>query len=397
MILKTSKSKLCVNRDWLQWSGQMKLAKGENVEEPGVCCPAGYTMELLDGTNIYRHRAYLLNRNGVKVLTVLWSPKARWLNRRLIQFEVANHILYSVELFDIIELTYQIHNYTFLCISRVDLCCDFELSRRHRQVVDGLWHKKLYVAAKHDGNDWWHKDLDEPFPHQLSYGSKNSDFKWKLYNKSKELGVGTNNPSKPYIWEEWDAAGFVITNVWRLEVSVTKSSGFKVNERRMELEDVISNAYMCDLYGKLLERRFVIRKRQRHTRKSNDDVVDFLRFPVAGAKVETRQSSGIAKDATITTQVNKLCQILESTEVLNSPLILKSMSTSLLSLVAKYNLSKWFIMAKGMTVRNYVQSLSGLSKVKFINRNNFKSMAEIGDSLNSCWLRKLWLERCAGV
>lgn len=393
MIIKYKNSKLVVNRDWLQFSGQLVLGKKESVTEPEMCCPEGCKMELLTGTTIYKYRATVHNNKGVKLITVLWSPKARWLNRRLVQFEISNNVLYSNELREVLMLTYEIHNYTFLCISRVDLCCDFELTKARRDIVTRLYNGKYYVASKNEGCNWWSKDIDEPYPHQLAYGSKKSDFKWKLYNKSKELKVGTRHPEKQYIWEEWDAAGMNITNVWRLEVSITKGSGFRVNNRRYEIEDVITDAYVLGTYGDLLKKRFVIRKKQHHTRKSNDEVVELLNYPFDDVLTSTVVYENKGVQASIGTQLNKMCDVLESNEVLSSPILFKQLSVTLVGMVARYNLGSYFFKSHGMSVMKYIQSLDGMQKSQIIDRSDKESYAMIGDRLNSCWLRKLWLSK----
>lgn len=393
MIVKCKNFNLVVNRDWLQYSGQLKLDRKESVTDPEMCCPEGYKMEILTGTTIFNYRATIHNSRGVKVLTLLWGPKAKWLNRRLIQFEISNNVLYSNELNEILMLTYEIHNYTFLCISRVDLCCDFELSTSQRRIITYLYKGKYYVASKNEGSIWWSKDIGEPYPHQLTYGSKKSDFKWKLYNKSKELKIGTKNPDKPYIWEEWDAAGMNITNVWRLEVSITKGSGFRVNGRRYEIEDVVSDAYVLGTYGDLLKKRFVIRKNQKHSRKSNDEIVELIKYPFDNVLTSTMVYDSKPIEASVGTHLNKICEVLESTEVLSAPILLRQLSITLVGMVAKYNLGSYFFKVHGMSVLKYIQSLDGMQKSQIIDRKNKETYAMIGDRLNSCWLRKLWLEK----
>lgn len=391
MILKCKNYNLVVNRDWLQFSGQLKLAKGESITDPEVMCPDGYRMEILSGTNVFNYRATIHDMRGTKVLTVLWSPKARWLNRRMIMFEVANQMLYDCELNRLLDLTYEIHDYTFLCISRLDLCCDFDVTKRQRQVITKLYKGKCYVASKGEGSVFWSKNADEIYPHCLSYGSKKSDFKWKLYNKSKELGIGTQTPDKTYIWEEWQAAGMNITNVWRLEVSITKGSGFKVETHSLDLQDALSDAYMLGIYADLLKKRFIVRKSQGHTRKSNDEEIDFLGFPDIAKNTSTIKYESKSTDPQVGTIINKMCDVLESNEVQSSPMLFKQMSVTLMGMVAKYNLTSYFFQSKGMSVQSYLRTLDGMRKSTIVDRRGGVDYSMIGDGINSCWLRKKWM------
>lgn len=393
MIVKNRAAVWCINCDWLSFSGQMVLADKESLIAPEISCPDGYRLELLGGTNVYRYRAILYNHKGKKVLTALWSPKSKNFNQRLITFEIANFWLYSNNLWKVVELTYKIHNYTFLCPTRYDIAVDFELNARQRKILTWLYTNKAYVARKEEGSTWWHKELDEPYPHQFNYGSKKSDFKWKLYNKSKELNVSSKKPDKPYIWHEWDAAGMVITNVWRLEISVTKFSGIEVNGFKVELESLISSAFMMQFYGEMLKSRFVIRKKECHTRKSNDKELDLLRWPIDGLTVRTRQSKGGKIEPRATTQMMKLCEVLESPIAAMDMTLFNQVTNALVVLVAKYHLHKYFEMVKGMSMNSFISMLrnsAGSGIVDLESREKI-SMADIGEKVNGCWLRQKWI------
>lgn len=395
MIVKERNLTWCINCDWLSFSGQMILGEHETVNEPEICCPDGYRLELLDGTNVYRYRACLYDHRGRKVLTALWCPKSRAFNARLITFEVANYWLYSNNLYKVVDLSYTIHNYTFLCPTRYDIAVDFDLNKRQRQILNWLWLNKAYVSRKDEGSFWWHKEVDEPFPHQFNYGSKKSNFKWKLYNKSKELKIGSKKPDKPYIWHEWDAAGFVITNVWRLEISVNKFSGLTVNGYKIELESLVSSAFIMQFFGELYKARFNVRKKQGHTRKSNDEEIDLLRWPIKGLTVRTRQSQGGKVEARATTQMMKLCDVLESPMAAMDYGLFRQVSGALVTMVARYHLQDYFQVVKGMSVNHYIKQLQSSAGSGIVNLGIREkiSFARIGDNVNSCWLRKQWIEK----
>jgi len=391
MIVKSERTTYCVNRDWLSFSGQLILSRGEDIGDVELSVPDGYRLQILSQTNVFRKRAYLLNRQGVKMLTILWQPIARWLNRRLIQFQVANALLYSCDLDRMIDITLYLHNYSFLCISRLDLCVDFECTTRLRRIINAIYNRKMYVANKHNGNNWWNDDAQLVEPHDMNWGGKKSDFKWKLYNKSRELEVTSKKPKKPYIWEEWSAAGMNITNVWRLELSMTKVNAIKVYERFMDLDDVLSNAFMLEFFGTMYKSRFVVRRNGRHTRKSNDRVIEFIRYPFDGVIVKAKETIGVVKDNEVTTQIGHLTSMMESTQVLSSRLVFNHLAASLVMLIAKYNLGKYFVMSYGKSVASYIADLKSTFNAQVIGNNETLSMSTIGERVNSCWLRQKWI------
>lgn len=395
MICLQAREKLVVSNDWLQFSGQLILHDKEDVTAPEIECPEGYRLELLTGTNVFRYRAMLFDWKGRKVLTAMWSPYSSGFNPRLINFEVANYWLYQPNFYEVCRLSYEIHNYTFLCITRIDIACDFELTKRCRRIVDALYTGKMYVANKHEGNKWWNQSAIGEFAHDMNFGSHKSDFKWKLYDKSRELKVLSKKPEKPYIWQSWQAYGMNVTNVWRLEVSITKGSSLKVNGQPMTLEDAVRDSYLVNLFGELYKKRFVIRKRQHHSRKSNDRVIEFLNYPFDGWLVETPRSAGNETEQTASMQMNRLCDIIESPQAMSDTIFFDAIADSLKMLVSRYHLTKYFIRAKGETLPSYLarrRDLVGQGIVDMETKEKV-SLMDIGASLNACWLRKLWLER----
>lgn len=391
MILKRFNQSLCLNRDWLSFSGQLVLAKGETPADAVIECPPGYTIELCAGTNVFNNRAYLINAYGVKVLTFQWYPKSRAMNRLLINFQVSNPVLYSWDLKSLLDVTYEIHNYTFLCITRLDICCDFEFSRRCRSIINGLYRGRLYVANKREGNLWWNKDAEEPFPHDLNFGSARSDFRWKIYDKSRELRIGKRDARKPYIWDEWYCADFNITNVWRVEVSMTKGSSLKYHGRTIDLQDVLSDAFICQMFSGLLESRFVIRRRQHHSRKSNDEVVDLLHFPIEGFKLDYPKLMNADREASISTQIGKLADLLQSSQIQAAPLIFSQIAASLTMTVAKYRLQSYFLRTYDCTVSAFIEQNRRAAEDIGELRGERTTVQMIGMRTNACWLRRRWL------
>lgn len=357
MWLLKSKQKLMVAVDWLSFSGQMVLERGESQFEPVIECPSGYRLEMLSGTNIFRYRAILYDYKGRKVLTALWSPHSRKINQRMINFEVANFWLYTDRLREIIGLTYRIHNYTFLCFTRLDICCDFEKSVRQGKVIDSLYVHKYYVAAKNEGSGFWHKNVQEYKSHDMNWGSKKSDVKWKLYDKSKELGVLTKHPEKPYIWNAWSEFGMNVANVWRLEVSLTNLRNMKVAGYFIDFKIFFGDDFVVTFFGELLKSRFIIRKRQGHSRQSNDEVVQLLAYPYSGINIRTRHSEGKKTEQSAATQMLRLLDVLESPQAKQDRVLFDMVESALSQIIARNKLHHYFMCVKNDPYRVYIRRL----------------------------------------
>ena len=357
MVLLKSKQKLCVSTDWLSFSGQLILERGENPIDPAIECPYGYRLELLSGTNVFRFRAILYDHRGRKVITALWSPYSKKINQRLINFEIANFWLYSDKLQEVINLTYNIHNYTFLCFTRLDICCDFEKSVRQGKIIDNLFRHRYYVAAKQEGSGFWHKGIVTNDTHDMNWGSKKSDIKWKLYDKSRELRIESKNPQKPYIWQQWADFGMNITNVWRLEVSITNLRSIKVAGYFIDFDMYFMPDFVVTFFGEMVKQRFIIRKDERHTRKSNDTEVKLLAYPYSGIKVSTRHSKGTHQEQSAATQLLKLLDVLESPQVMQDVSLFDMIERSISQLMFKYKLNKYFMMVKEDPYRVYIRRL----------------------------------------
>lgn len=291
IYINTPKQKQMISLDWLQWSGYL-IGAGRN-DLPEMECPDSYRIELLDGNNVFKYRAVLYDCLGRKMITMLWKPKSPLIQYNIITFQVANYWFYQVEdIQRVIHLSEQVFIYQFATMTRLDICCDFEMKKQQRRYVLGIYHHNIVCTNKLEGNMWWHKTEGEDFPHDFNFGSFKSSVRWKLYNKSHELKVGTEVEDKPYIIDRWKENGMDKTKIWRLEVSVTDFSklwirntpqgiiwgtstdgtrlpkDIKYTARFMDLND-INDVTIYQLYCDLYDKRFQLRK-VKHTRHCND-------------------------------------------------------------------------------------------------------------------------------
>lgn len=195
--------------------------------------PANHRWESYEGgTNVWQSRKCLFNERGEKVLTLLSKPKSSLIDPSTALVEVANEWLYhGIGVKGVMNKLKWCVPFKVLGISRLDLAADFNPNKRICRQIIGLGRGALEVSGKQNGSGFWSVSNEEWMPdiwkgkrcpHCISWGHKDSDVKWKLYYKSKELrdaakGMGFD---KPYIVDLWREAGMDINNVWRLEVSI---------------------------------------------------------------------------------------------------------------------------------------------------------------------------------
>lgn len=274
-----------INCDWLQYS--VILAD----DYPEFLCPDGFRIEVLQGNNIFRNRAIVWDTKGTKWLTLLWSPFSSLLNKRLMTVQVSNQLLYYSAIQVSFRVLQQIVDCKFNSCGRVDICADFQVTDKHLQMMAHLNSGHYYVQGKAEGSTWWHKIQEytdnriykKNQTHCLSWGSKNSDIKVKMYNKSRELGVLDKDAEweKPYIISLWQKENYDITKVWRLEFSLSGTGKLRWDNNTITLEQIASNEWIRHVFYSLYDTRFVIRENQglRAGHKNLDKRVEFLNLP----------------------------------------------------------------------------------------------------------------------
>lgn len=273
-----------INVDWLAFSVRLCETSTERDNHAfSFHSPAGYRLVEFAGTNIYKRRIILYHESGRKVLTMLCEPHSRVIDRLAMLVEVANEYLYTgfAQMLDLIN---EVHPCTFLCLSRFDICCDFVATQARLQLIKQLSENQAYVQGKRDGVSFHAYTAEttgiERVNRQQSWGSKNSNIKWKVYNKSLEIfEVGKNGErtcNKPYIADEWRRAGWDVLNVWRIEVSLSPAAKFQFYGKRLSWKIAINGFDVTDLFVSLYMTRFVVRLNQGHRDKTNDKRVHLL-------------------------------------------------------------------------------------------------------------------------
>ncbi len=268
-----------VNVDWFAIS--VKFADG--WKNRPFSLPSGWGALQMSPTAVWAQRWYIMDNEGNKVATFLADPRSSRIDCRCAMVEIANRWLYYDDFLGISDIVLQSQPVATSGVSRVDLCCDFEMDKSKWGVFKRLATGKAYVKALRSGVVWWKQMDGGRVPHQLSWGGFDSAVHWKVYWKWLELSEGGEESMKPYIVDQWRAQGLSEKQTWRCEVSLTQCNRFRDvdTDRKVAVFDWYNDRarYWQGLYAD----KFVVRQNQGHKDKRNDTQVKFL--DVEGDKV----------------------------------------------------------------------------------------------------------------
>lgn len=351
--------KMACNLDWVSFSVLMK------EEDPTICCPEGYRMEVLGGNNIFKNRA-ILYKNGEKCLTLLWQPFSRTIDAHIMTVQVANSWLYEGYISAWFSVVSEVVDCTFNSWSRIDIAVDFEVSNRQLALIRKLNSGACYVAAKSEGSVFWHsthvKDVESKFPHCLSWGSPTSQYKWKLYNKAREQNVaaGCNPkavPDKPYIVEMWKQTGMDITKVWRLELSMTDCGILKTEGKKMGVSWCDDMGRVLEVFRSQLDRRFVVRKNQGHKRKCEDERVYLLWLEGWRTTIDRKEKNENPKPKPESVSaLRAILRAVESPIIMSNQMLYEQYYGIAVELVQRHNLIGWCQRTLGMSIDDWFVS-----------------------------------------
>ena len=258
--------KKVISIDWLSFSYNLALTKEEYLgDEIKMYIPGSCSAEFLDGTKVFNRRMVVRDISGRKILTLLYDPKSSLIPKRICLCEVANVCLYDDSWRDVCMLVQRMHAGSFNSLSRLDIACDFdEIGDNVAKMFDeGL----IYVQKKKEGCMFYDTMDKDGYvirkPRQISFGSKTSKIKWKLYNKSKEIKVS----HKAYIEHIWHEEGMDLSkDIWRLEVSLTRVSSLqclnKDNVDLLDLREFLERQSYFWLFPAFYTNNFVVRKNE---------------------------------------------------------------------------------------------------------------------------------------
>lgn len=289
-----------INLDWLAFSVKLIPSPIEKDTHSWVMndiSEFGFRLVEFTGNNVYKRRCIIYNSEGEKLVTFLFDPYSKVIPYDSCLVEVANKWLYSSNVsFDntkysehnlqwVTDIMTWVHPYVISNMSRIDICADFECTPYQYDIIKGLAANRIYVQKYREGSMFhdYNTKTCARLPKCLSWGSKRSNVKWKLYHKSKEVFEWVKEGDKcvkychkPYIVDQWhstwDTANHTLNedNVWRLEVSICPAEKYTFHEKTISYADVINQFYIDDLFLSLYMNRFVCRRNEGHKDHTND-------------------------------------------------------------------------------------------------------------------------------
>lgn len=235
-------------------------------------------------------------------------------------------------------------------LSRVDLAADFCPDEHQRSVIRGLDDRTMYVSGKQSGSGFWSTDSGGKYsefwrgfiPHDLNWGHKTSNIRWKLYYKSKELrdGAGGKGWSKPYIVDMWRECGLDENNVWRLEVSIHNASQFEFMGEKLGYYQFMHNT--SNIFKSLYTDRFVVRRNEGHKDKSNDTKVQFLSVGRLHGAFRNVRSEVLAEHHGSFTLLRHLVADVQTEQVLLNEAVRESVLQTIETIVENDGVAKYF-------------------------------------------------------
>lgn len=275
--------KYCISIDWLQVCGHYQVAEfWDNL--PSEVGP--YKVIIEDrGTRTFRHLATIkrvVNSTLVDVASVQYHPHSSALNQRLVILKLANRVLYSQNMFKVLNELLTLFGITYKGLTRLDVCCDFNFLSGHRSperflrsYVSTPYGSPRYVLRSHTNKFQVVYSRPGGSQNRVEYVRWGSDSSAKccyMYDKTIELDSAKD---KPWIRDTWAANGLISdedTHVWRAEISI-KCDGmdvlhlgtgelFKLNPDYLESQTMIEHIFFT--YSKYM---FDFRRRGQATRE----------------------------------------------------------------------------------------------------------------------------------
>ena len=249
-----------------------------------LVAPEGWQCLPMSATAVWGQRWFVMDADGNKVATLLFQPRTPKIPPESANVQIANRFLYYDDFRIICDKVLDILPMAICGLNRVDLCCDFEMTAslwttymalaKKDARLKGLgesvcWWKHIPIGVKGDG-----QGLEE-VPNQVNWGGKDSTFKWKIYYKWLELETAPPEEKKPWIQDLWERAGFRSRYVWRVEVSINNPNQL----RTLGNNKILPFQWYDDrvrLFSDLYADKFVVRRKQGHVDRRNDEIMPFL-------------------------------------------------------------------------------------------------------------------------
>lgn len=349
------KCKVLVNLDWLSMSFIVQERKDYEINDLCLNEIPGYVVEKCSGTNVFKNRFIVYDENGIKKLTVLTDPKSHLMYKELCIVEFANHTLYTGEFVELFNVMHRLHDGFFHGLSRVDVCCDFQqYYNEYGEVTEGknlsdfLLLNMYYIQHKKEGAAFYEYDKQHDVIttvcKQLSWGSKKSAFKWKLYNKSKEIREESH---KVYIEQIWNLASFDLNkDTWRLECSIQNANKYKVcnvkGENLLSFDKLADKESLHKLFVYLMTQRFVCRRNEGQKNSSRNRIIDLFSFGTPDCTIKLKTNISNYVPDTALRFVRQSVKNLQDIQFCRRGLVLENLIKTIQEVLETYSIYDWF-------------------------------------------------------
>lgn len=355
-----------ISLDWVAYSVTLALSYTERATgHANLVAPPGYTLvECKHGTPQYKRRLLLLDPQGDKVATLLLEPHSSIINPQDMYVEVANSMLYRDGGAQTVRsLVQACHESAFRSLSRIDVACDFQPDTHQMAVINGLERLDMYAQGKRSGCQFHEYTLPpgggkvRKAPIQLSWGSKASAMKWKLYNKTLEITTtddhGRQWCSKPYIPARWAMHGMGASGVWRLEASLTGASSFEWRGEKVGWPMIETETWEAFFYD-MMATRFIIRRNEGHACRKNDTIVDLLDDRGQDHQRLRERTGDAEKEAVeFASTLRMLVKELDRPECAYTPAMRSTLLTTIYDVLNHGHLHGYFLRTMGTTFEEW--------------------------------------------
>lgn len=274
MSIDTDRFSRCVNLDWLEVS---VLEPNTSPHDADYFRSCGWIVHEREyGTRVWGQMFTLEGTDHLAFIEVRRSPKSDIIQPNVAHLRFVNRVCYFPNAATLMQEFMQRYSYTFIRISRVDICLDFEkfdygdLPRDFlRRYIENKYSKINQADVTAHGSDKWEGRVWN----SISWGAPSSDIGTKFYCKSLELyDPTTKRYNKPYIRQAWKESGLVDDpvnvlkqkadgtwyqpEIWRVEFSIRSSVQrwftIELNGKRKAKQSIRNTLDMYDSREKLL-------------------------------------------------------------------------------------------------------------------------------------------------
>lgn len=264
----------CINIDWLEVSVQEPPEQPHDADFFRSC---GCLVTERDyGTRVWGQMFTIEGTDHLPFMEVRREPKSDIIAPNVAHLRFVNRVCYFPQAAAIMRDFIESYHYTFVLISRIDICMDFERfdygddpKAFMRRFMEGKYSKINQADISAHGSDEWSGRVWN----SLSWGSPSSDIGTKFYNKTLELyDPVTRSYGKPYIRQAWHTAGLIdnpttcertskdgamyVPDIWRVEFSIRSSVKrwftIRLNGKEKAIQSIRNTLDMYDTDEKLL-------------------------------------------------------------------------------------------------------------------------------------------------